>query len=37
MSDLRERLQELADVAALHSRSPGPRYCGAAPASGGCG
>jgi hypothetical protein len=25
MSDLRERLQELADVAALHSRSPGPQ------------
>lgn len=24
MSDLRERLQELADVAALHSRRPGP-------------
>ena len=24
MSDLRERLQELADVAALHSRAPGP-------------
>src|SRR5829696_7281656 len=25
MSDLRERLQELADVAALHSRTPGPQ------------
>jgi hypothetical protein len=25
MSDLRERLQELADVAAVHSRTPGPQ------------
>jgi hypothetical protein len=36
MSDLRERFQELAEVAARQGRTPAPGRRCAAPAGGGC-